>query len=1026
MRRESRLPKVYCCRWYLACLCWLLLTAPAWAQQLPDPASAFAEADRLMTAGDPVAARQQILSVMAETAVPAILAGGALRLAQQAQLTGDMAGAERPLRDALSLLPASDPSAQPGLAAIYLQLGALAMARGDMSRAQIALLKGLSIAKRLATVDDPAILEAELMLAFAEIRSFRLPEATKRLAALEPRAKSAEPRLAALYHGALGELNFRQYRYAPALAAQEEALRILQATYGSAHPEVARVETSLGAALFSAGRYQEAEKALQQAIRIYDTRQDYFAPAAATALTNLGQVYYTTGRYALAVLALDRSVNLARQAFGRASQAEAAALLHLAYAKLRQNDVPGAKGDLTTAIDLWSAPATQNLRAAAGASVWLAEALRRSGDYDGAVQSLDRAGTTLEKIFGPDGFALSDVLIGRAEVAMARGAPAEAIELLKRARDIRATWVGASHIATLEASSLLALALAESGDLTGGLEAARVVTVALRQRIAVIQSIQSGAAIEEIAALRRLIGRHVHVIDLALRQASDDAVRSQLLAESVDLAQLARSSAAGTAIAGLARRQALTDPAATAALRQVQEAVLQWQMAERSLAASVVSASAASSADGHDASQDDVDALARKASELQQALLAAFPSVARLQTQERLPLADLDALLKPDEALLVYLALDDSTYLWVLRQKQSSLTSLDTNEALLRSQIRSLRKTLDPKAVQSLSDIQPYDVETASTLYETLVAPARLPADATKMIIVPDGALQSLPFAALLSTKVASPADFSGYRQLPWLVRDRAISILPEIGALGALRKSARSSMATRPFIGFGDPVLLGQMPADTGTASVADLLRGLQPLPDSADELAGLATALKAAPTDIVTGAAATEAALKGFALGDYRIIAFATHGLMAGDFGRLREPGLVLTPPAASNGDDDGLLTVGEIAQLKLDADWVVLSACNTAAADGSPGAEGLSGLARAFFFAGSRTLLVSQWEVLSVAAVGLTNGIFEQMTADPTLGRADALRRSILSMMSEEQPDYLAHPIFWAPFEVVGEGA
>jgi CHAT domain-containing protein/tetratricopeptide (TPR) repeat protein len=1026
MRRELRLPTAYRCHFYLACLCWLLLTVPAWSQQAPDPGSIFSEADRLMTVGDPVAARQQILSVMAADAVPAVLAGGALRLAQLAQLAGDMAGAERPLLEALALLPAADPSAQPGLAAIYLQLGAIAMARGDMSRAQIALLKGLSIAKRLVTVGDPAILEGELMLAFAEIRSFRLPEATKRLAVLEPRAKSATPRLAALYQGALGELNFRQYRYAPALAAQEESLRLLQAAYGPAHPEVARAETSLGAVLFSAGRYQEAEKSLQQAISIYDTRPDYFAPAAATALTNLGQVYYTTGRYALAVLALDRSVKLARQAFGRASQAEAAALLHLGFAKLRQNDIPGAKVDLAAAIDLWSAPATRNPRAAAGASVWLAEALRRSGDYDGAVQSLDQAGTTLEHIFGPDSFALSDVLVGRAEVAMARGSPVDALDLLRRARNIRTNWVGASHIATLEASSLLALALAESGDLGEGLEAARSVTAALRQRIAVIQSVQSGAAIEEIAALRRLIGRHVHVIDMALRQTQDGAVKSKLLAESVDLAQLARNSAAGTAIAGLGQRQALTDPAATAALRQVQEAVLQWQMAERSLAASVVSAHATSSAEPYEASQDDVDAFARKVSDLQLALLASFPSVAELQTQEPLPLADLDALLKPNEAMLVYLALDDGAYLWVLRREQSSLISLDTNESLLRSQIRSLRKTLDPKVVQSLSDIQPYDVETANGLYETLVAPARLSADATQMIIVPDGVLQSLPFAALLSAKVASPTDFSDYRRLPWLVRDRAISILPEIGALRALRKSARSSAATRPFIGFGDPVLLGQMPADTGTASVADLLRGLQPLPDSADELAGLATALKAAPTDIVTGAAATEAALKASTLGDYHVIAFATHGLMAGDFGRLREPGLVLTPPATATGDDDGLLTVGEIAQLKLDADWVVLSACNTAAPDGSPGAEGLSGLARAFFFAGSRTLLVSQWEVLSVAAVGLTNGIFEQMMTDTTLGRADALQHSILSMMSEEQPDYMAHPIFWAPFELVGEGA
>ena len=108
--------------------------------------------------------------------------------------------------------------------------------------------------------------------------------------------------------------------------------------------------------------------------------------------------------------------------------------------------------------------------------------------------------------------------------------------------------------------------------------------------------------------------------------------------------------------------------------------------------------------------------------------------------------------------------------------------------------------------------------------------------------------------------------------------------------------------------------------------------------------------------------------------------MLAFATHGVMAGEISGLNEPGLVLTPPEKPSEEDDGFLAASEIATLDLNADWVLLSACNTAAADGAPGAEGFSGLARAFFYAGARTLLVSHWSVYSTAAVALTTGTFD----------------------------------------------
>jgi CHAT domain-containing protein len=116
---------------------------------------------------------------------------------------------------------------------------------------------------------------------------------------------------------------------------------------------------------------------------------------------------------------------------------------------------------------------------------------------------------------------------------------------------------------------------------------------------------------------------------------------------------------------------------------------------------------------------------------------------------------------------------------------------------------------------------------------------------------------------------------------------------------------------------------------------------------------------------------------------------------------------------------------LTASKVATLKLNADWVVLSACNTAAGDGTPDAGGLSGLARAFFYAGARSLLVSNWPVWSKAAVALTTGTFAELAKDPKIGRYEALRRAEMAMLDPKNPPAFAHPLAWAPFVLAGEG-
>jgi CHAT domain-containing protein len=264
--------------------------------------------------------------------------------------------------------------------------------------------------------------------------------------------------------------------------------------------------------------------------------------------------------------------------------------------------------------------------------------------------------------------------------------------------------------------------------------------------------------------------------------------------------------------------------------------------------------------------------------------------------------------------------------------------------------------------------------------------------------------------------------------------------VLPSVTSLRALRTFARTSRATKPFIGFGDPQL--QRPSSegkraavrsvqpyqtyyNGTAVDIDRLRtGLPALPETADELRAVARELGATDNDVKLGSAATVTNVRATPLEQYRVIEFATHGLVAGEVNGLSEPALVLSLPDRPTSEDDGLLTASRIAKLRLDADWAVLSACNTAAGD-KPGAEGLSGLARAFFYAGARALLVSHWPVESDAAVKLTTGAFTELRKNPEIGRTEALRRSMRALIADRSSARNADPSVWAPFVLVGEG-
>ena len=290
---------------------------------------------------------------------------------------------------------------------------------------------------------------------------------------------------------------------------------------------------------------------------------------------------------------------------------------------------------------------------------------------------------------------------------------------------------------------------------------------------------------------------------------------------------------------------------------------------------------------------------------------------------------------------------------------------------------------------------------------------------------------------------ITAPPTSGDYAKAAWLLRTFAVTTVPAVSTLKALRVLDRKGEAPKLLVGYGNPKFGDPVSGEASrqiagaVQPFANYFRGahgdrdrlaaaLPALPGTALELKAVARNLHIDDSDIHLGSDASEAAVKSARLDDYEIVYFATHGLVAGEaeaVAGLSEPALALSIPDQMTDLDDGLLTASEAAQLKLRADWVVLSACNTAAGD-KPGAEALSGLARAFFYAGARALLVSHWPVDDQAAARLTSDTFARLRQDPSMARSEALRQSMLALIDDPSSPANAQPAIWAPFVIVGD--
>jgi CHAT domain-containing protein/tetratricopeptide (TPR) repeat protein len=547
--------------------------------------------------------------------------------------------------------------------------------------------------------------------------------------------------------------------------------------------------------------------------------------------------------------------------------------------------------------------------------------------------------------------------------------------------------------------------------------------------------------------LSRLIGENTRRRD-----------RVDLKAEIFNYVQRAQSTGAAAAIDRMAARFAARDNALGRLIRSRQDVVNQRDRLAQKLGGVLDQAASELTAQLETRLHVTVRELDGRLAGIDKKILIDFPDYGELARPRPVPLATTQSLLQPGEGLLTFMLGGEGGLAVLVTRDQVLSHPIKASRVAVAERVEALRWGLDPTEVSSVEDLLTFDAREAHALFTSLLGPLSTPVmTLSHLIVVPDGSLQSLPLGVLLTAPplTARFLDFAAFRAAPWLARAVAISVLPAVSGLRALRHFARESGASKPFLGIGDPLLLDHPgPMETpkpdlrgGSALVwltksrarpdasamfrggrADIraIKNLASLPDSAVELASMADSLGGSSDDLYLRERAVEPLIRGdIKLRDYRVLALATHGILAGELAGLSEPALVLTPPDKASDENDGLLTASEITDLDLDADWVILSACNTAGPDGTPGAEGLSGLARAFFYAGARTLFVSHWPVVSETTVKMTTGMLAALAATPEIGKAEAHRRAILAVMGHTTKEMFAHPLFWAPFVVVGDG-
>lgn len=846
----------------------------------------------------------------------------------------------------------------------------------------------------------------------------------------------------------------------------------------------ANVESARGALLWSQGLWVESERPLRKSLRLL--QQNYLAAKASASRTddlsssgrtfsdgatnprlhlsqiilrnmNLADVLMQQRRLIDAEFHAREALQLALDNFGRSSTDVGKALAILSKVVSEQGRFPEAVLLARAALQAHTESGiTDTSRVMAMARKFYATALVADGQYQEADQVFRRMMEGVHKdaqlaaSFNPDDL---DWVLAMQKVGRQSEAQAMAGSMLKRAE----AQSGKSSSRTALVRAFHAVSLFKQGQL-------KEAHASLREAAPVLVEQTRNDAENDTASLKqqqRTTYLFENYVALLARIAESDPAQAQAAAaEAFRVADLAKSSGVQRALTASAARANIKDPQLADLARKEQD--LQRRVSSLSeLLTGLLAAPPEQQLPSIQVKiRQDIAAFKTEREQLKKDIERRFPDYAEMVEPKPATVERTRALLRGDEVLVSWYFAEHETYVWAISKNDIPLfKALPLGRSEMARQVAHLRKALDP-GVSTIDEIPSFDTKAAFHLHQQVLAPVQERLQGKKvLLVVPHAELGQLPLSVLV-TREPGPAPrqallFADYRMTSWLIRDIAIAQLPSVTALTALRNTPPASSQRRSFIGFGDPyfsldqaksadraqarstqlatrglpLTLRSVPKTRGVSSAELAL--LPRLPDTREEIVEIAKVLAADPTDVYLNRQATVKAVMEADLSDRKVVMFATHGLVPGELDGLSQPALAMSSPDVTGDKDDGLLTMDKVLTLKLNADWVVLSACNTASGEGA-GSEAVSGLGRAFFFAGARALLVSNWPVDSTAARQLMTDLFQrQQSSAQAATKAEALREAMLQQLDnggmaegKAMKYSYAHPLFWAPFMVVGD--
>lgn len=951
-------------------------------------------------------------------ALPTMLAGLADNLAQQARYDD----AEKSYGEALTLARELNGPTHPAIAQILSSMAAVKQKRGHFMEAEALL-------RQAATIDRSALGPTH---------------------ALVGRDTS---NLGALYLDA-GRLREAEAEFRAALLISERS--------GPEHPAVASDLGNLAATLRLQGRSEEATAIARRALAIDQKAFGEISPRVAMHYANIAAHLEDQERYTEAEAYRSRAFEIERKIYGEDTPEITAALANLAANLGRQDRFAEAEPLLRQTLKAQGARFGERSVPTALAESQLGVLLARSGRPAKAVSLFKRALATRQSVLGQNHPDTAGAYHNVATILDQLGRAAEAEAPARRALAIRRAALAPSHPDIAISETLLARILSRSvNGLSEAIKLLRNAMTIARARaqrsfagstdVGSVELAQMRAGSSDRAAADPFARTFAAFLRIADERTLDAPQESRSLGPEAFLAaQDLDVSAAGLAMAQTAARAAAGSGALAALVRLQQDLAAQ----SRLLDARLVGALGAAQQERAAALRFDLNRVGTQLAAAEDQLRRSFPEYGRLIFSGALSVAELRQRLGANEGMLLIRPAGDDVFVFAITSGSFDWRRVKGASKTVASRVELLRCQVDPLTCESkarrppinfaLVENRAFDTGAAHALYAKLLKPIEATFQGVdRLYVTVSGPLADLPLDMLVTEPPGANAngrDLNDLSSIRWLGDRYAMIRLPTVSALNSAARPAKQARAS--FLGYGAPVtapasdrerfaflLSPSFDGDTRSGDRARLA-SLEALPGTEIELRAMAKLLQAPAQSVVIGPAATEAAVKrDKRVATVSVLAFATHGLLPNELNGRNEPALVMTPSVSADETDDGLFTASEASRLSISAEWVILSACNTASSEG--GTDSLSALSRSFLYAGARGLLASHWRVSDDATAALTVETIAAGRRDPQLGHAAARQRAMRAVRTGRREDgsqvwgwtaAWRHPAAWAPFSLI----